>query len=305
MTDVDLNALKVFAKVVEAGSLSEGARRLKMPVSTVSRRVAELEDQLGIRLLERSTRNMRLTAAGAEVLEQARRSVDISDAVAGIACSQRPEVAGTLRLSTPPSIADSLVMPVVGAFLAAYPEVEVQIFATDRTVDHIAEGVDLAFHAGALRDSSLVARKVLTFRHQLVASPTYLRQYPAPERPQDVLRHRVVAFARWGQESRWQFTHVNGREREAVTLVPHVGINEYAGVVAGLLLGLGIGDLPPIVAPGLLRDGRLVEIMPEWRFPPVGLHLMHLSNRHSSRAVRLFKELAAHMVPTLFPDLPA
>jgi DNA-binding transcriptional LysR family regulator len=117
----DLNALAVFAKVIEAGSFSEAARRLKMPISTVSRRVAELEDQLGIRLIERSTRNLRLTELGAEVLEHAIRSAELSEAVESIVSYQLSDVSGTLRLSSMPSVSDTLVTPLVTAFQAAYP----------------------------------------------------------------------------------------------------------------------------------------------------------------------------------------
>src|SRR5215469_16171614 len=121
----DLNALLVFAKVVEANSFSEAARRLKMPVSTVSRRIAELEDQLGVRLLERSTRNLRLTDLGSDILEQARQTAELSDALDSIVSNRWSEVSGTLRLCAPPSISDSLVVPVVSAFQASYPNVHV------------------------------------------------------------------------------------------------------------------------------------------------------------------------------------
>ena len=149
-----------------------------------------------------------------------------------------------------------------------------------------------------------MARKVLTYRHRLVASPAYLERNPPPERPQDILRHRVIGFSRWSQELQWQFSHRDGRQREVVAFTPRVGINDYAGVTAALQAGLGIGDLPPIVQPELLRDGRLVEIMADWRFPSVDLYVVHLGNRHSSRPVRAFKDFAMEMIPTLFPDLP-
>src|SRR6516165_1894884 len=131
----DLNALVVFAKVVEANSFSEAARRLKMPISTVSRKIAELEDELGVRLLERSTRSLRLTELGTEVLEHAARSAELSEAVESIASNCLSDVAGTLRLSAPPSISDTLLTPLVIAFQSSYPNVRVQILVTDRFVD--------------------------------------------------------------------------------------------------------------------------------------------------------------------------
>jgi DNA-binding transcriptional LysR family regulator len=171
----DLNSLALFAKVVEATSFSEAARRLKMPISTVSRRIAELEDQLGVRLLERSTRNLRVTELGAEVLEHARRSAELSEAVEGIVSNRLSEVSGTLKLSAPPSISDTLLTPLVMAFQASYPNIRIQVLVTERMIDLIAEGVDLAFRLGPLKDSCLVARRILTYRHQLVASSSYLK----------------------------------------------------------------------------------------------------------------------------------
>ena len=300
----DLNALIVFAKVIEARSFSEAARRLKMPVSTVSRRVADLEDQLGARLLERSTRNLRLTDVGADVLEHANRILEISEALDGHVSNQLSQVAGTLRLSAPPSISDSLLMPLVGAFQAAYPAVRVQILITERKIDHIADGIDLAFHVGPMQDSSLIARRILTYRHQLVASPAYAASRPLPQRPQELLDHRILAFSHWKPENHWVFTHVNAKDRESVTFLPHLGINDFAGVTAGLLAAQGIGDLPPIVQPELMRDGRLIEIMPDWHFPVFDLSVVHLGSRRLMRPIRMFKEFTYRMAPTLFPHLP-
>jgi DNA-binding transcriptional LysR family regulator len=172
-TMTDLNSLTIFAKVVEANSFSEAARRLKLPTSTVSRRVADLEDQLGVRLLVRSTRSLRLTDVGSEVLEHAQHSAELSEAVDNIASNHLSNVSGTLRLSAPPSISDSLLSPMICAFQASYPDVRVQIFVTERFVDHIAEGIDMGFRVGMLKDSTLIARKILIYRHQLVASPAY------------------------------------------------------------------------------------------------------------------------------------
>jgi DNA-binding transcriptional LysR family regulator len=301
----DLNALVVFAKVVEAKSFSEAARRLGMPVSTVSRRVAELEDQLGVRLLDRSTRNLRLTDLGSELLEHAQRSAEASEAVASIVSDRTSNVSGTLRLSAPPSISDTLLSPLVTAFQASYPNVRVQILIAERFVDHINDGVDIAFRLGALRDSSLVARRILSYRHQLVASPDYLKDCEPPQAPRDLLDHRLIAFSYWRPENRWTFVHVNGKEEETLTFQPHLSMNDFAGLTPVLLAGGGIGDLPPIVQPGLLREGRLVEVMPQWRFRTQDLSLVHLGNRNMPRPMRLFKEFASRMAPTRFQQLPA
>jgi DNA-binding transcriptional LysR family regulator len=300
----DLNALAVFAKVVEAGSFSEAARRLKMPISTVSRRIAELEDELGVRLLERSTRNLRLTELGAEVLEHAARMAELSEAVDGIVSNRLSDVSGTLRLSAPPSISESLLTPLVTAFQASYPNVRVQILVTDRFVDHIAEGVDLVFRLGALKHSALVARPILTYRHQLVASPAYLGGCEPPQKPQDLLDHRLLSFSHWKPENRWTFVHKNGKDKETLTFQPYLAMNDFAGLAPALLAGGGVGELPPVVQPDLVREGRLVEVMPDWRFRTFDLSLVHLGNRHISKPCRLFKEMATQMAPTLFPSLP-
>jgi DNA-binding transcriptional LysR family regulator len=300
----DLNSLVVFAKVVEANSFSEAARRLNMPVSTVSRRVAELEDKLGIRLLERSTRSLRLTELGAEVLEHAIRSAEISEAVENIVSNRLSNVSGTLHLAGPPSISDTLLTPLASAFQASYPNVRIQILVTERFPDHIAEGVDMGFRVGRQRDSSLVARKILTYRHRLVASPAYLKGCKPPEKPQDLLDHRLITFSHWRPEVSWTFVSKNGKHKETLTFQPYLSMNDYAGVAPALVAGGGIGDLPPVVQPDLVRTGRLVEVMPNWHFRTVDLSLVHLGNRHISKPCRLFKEFAAQMAPTLFPDLP-
>jgi DNA-binding transcriptional LysR family regulator len=274
-----------------------------MPLSTVSRRLAELEDQLNLRLLERSTRNLRLTDVGSEVLEHARRTDELSDAIDNLVSSHLSTVTGTLRLSAPPSISDSLIAPLIGAFQKTYPDVRVQVFITDRIVDQIAEGVDVAFRVGALKDSTLVARKLLTYRHQVVASPSYLKTRKAPRSPRDLLKHRLLAFW-WRPTYSWEFTQANGTMKETLSFEPYIGMNDYAGLAAAMLEGAGIGELPPIVQPELMRKGLLVEVMPAWHLPLYDLSLVHLGNRYIPRHVRVFKEFAAQMTPKLFPKLP-
>jgi DNA-binding transcriptional LysR family regulator len=300
----DFNTLMIFAAVVKAKSFSEAARRLKMPLASVSRRVADLEGELGVRLLERSTRSLRLTEVGAEVLEYAERSLEICEAVDSIVSNHKATVSGVLRLSAPPNISESLLTPLLFAFRTSYPDVRVQALITERHIDHIADGVDLAFRVGVPKDVSLVARRLLTYRHRLVASPAYLKKVEAPRKPADLLSHPMITFSYWKPETSFTFCHVNGREKETVTFVPYLSRNDFAGLTPSLLAGAGIGELPPIVQPQLIRDGRLIEVMPNWRFPTFDLSLVHLSNPLVPRPVRVFKEFAVRLAPKIFPDLP-
>jgi DNA-binding transcriptional LysR family regulator len=197
-----------------------------------------------------------------------------------------------------------LLAPLLCGFRASYPNVRVQALITERHIDHIADGVDLAFRVGLLKDASLVARKLLTYRHRLVASPEYLRKVEPPQNPSDLLSHPMITFSYWKPESSFTFLHMNTKAKETVTFSPYLSMNDFAGLTPALLAGEGIGDLPPIVQPELVRDGRLVEVMPNWHFPTFDLSLVHLSNRLVPRPVRVFKEFAVQMAPKLFPDLP-
>jgi len=302
----DLNSLALFAAVTDAKSFSKAAQRLKIPTSTVSRKIAELEKELGARLLERSTRNLRLTDLGADVLDYAHQSADIVQEVANVATDYTSSASGVLRLSAPPSISDSLLVPLICEFQKEFPEISVQVFITERVLDLIADGVDLSFRVSSkLEDSSLVARKLLTYRHQLVASPSYLERFGFPKTPDELLGHRLLAFSFWKPQNTWKLFHMNGREQRSLQFQPHLSINEYVGLATALVEGAGIGELPPIVQPQLIGSGKLVEIMRRWRFRSFHLSILHLSNRYIAKPVRLFKEFATERIPSLFPKLPA
>src|SRR5215471_10135269 len=151
----------------------------------------------------------------------------------------------------------------------------------------------------------MVARRILSYRHQLVASPAYLKKLKPPQTPQDLLSHRLFSFMRRGKpESTWRFAHANREEKESINFQPFLSMNDYGGLATAVLTGSGIGELPPIVQPHLLRDGRLIEVMPKWRFRTLNLWLVHLGNRYAPRPVREFREFAALMAPKLFPELP-
>jgi DNA-binding transcriptional LysR family regulator len=301
---MDLNSLVAFASLVEASSFAEAARRMKMPTSTLSRRIAELENQLGVRLLDRSTRRLRLADVGAELLEHAEQGAQVSDAVSSIASNYGATVSGKLRLSAPPSISDSFLAPLINGFQARYPDVRVQVLIAERAVDHITDGVDLIVRIGQLGDSVLVGRKLLSYRHQLLASRSYLKRFPPIRHPQDLLKHRLLSFARWKPRDRWIFEHVDGNQKETLFFDPYLSMNDYAGLAPAILAGAGVGELPPVVLPGLSRKEALVEVMPKWRFRTFDLWLLHLSNKHLSQAVRAFRDFAVEHTRTLFPNLP-
>jgi DNA-binding transcriptional LysR family regulator len=300
----DLNALAIFAKVVEAKSFTGAARALKRPISTVSRHIAELEEQLGVRLLERSTRSLRLTDVGTEVLEHARHSAELCEAVDSIISNSLSDVSGTVRLCAPPSISDSLIVPVVSAFQASYPSVRVQVRISERLAPSMADDADIAFKVGAFIDASLVVRKLLTYRHRVVASPAYLAARGLPCMPRDLLDHRLLAFSFWRPDHSWSFVNVARNEKETVVFEPCIAINDYAALAGALLAGSGIGELPPIVQPELMRKGLLVEVMPDWHLPVFDLALVHPRRGHVPRQLRVFKEFATQIVPQLFPLLP-
>jgi DNA-binding transcriptional LysR family regulator len=302
----NLNSLALFAAVIDAKSFSRAAQLLKMPTSTMSRRIADLEKELGARLLERSTRKLRQTDLGAQVLALAHQSADIAQEVANIATEHTSGTAGVLRLSAPPSISDSLLSPLISGFQSEFPKISVQVLITERVFDLIADGVDLNFRVGSkLQDSSVVARRVLTYRHQLVASPGYLERFGSPKTPDELHAHRLLAFSFWKPRNTWRLFHTNGKDQRTLQFQPVFAINEYVGLATALVNSAGIGELPPIVQPELVRSGKLVEVMPRWRFRPFHLSMVHLSNRYIAKPVRLFKDFAAERIPLLFPNLPA
>ena len=137
-----------------------------------------------------------------------------------------------------------------------------------------------------------------------MASPAYLEARKPPRTPQDLLSHRLIAFSHWRPENSWSFVHANGKDRETLRFQPYLSMNDFTGLAVALLSGSGIGDLPPVVQPKLLRDRLLVEVMPKWRFRTFDLSVVHVGNRHIPRPVRAFKKFASSMAPTLFPALP-
>ena len=296
---IDRNAMALFVKVVENGSFSKAAQRESVPVSTVSRKISELEKALGVRLLERSTRRLRMTEIGQDYYERCRRGLEEFEAANLMVKDQQAEVAGRLRLSVPPSLSDVLVIPLIEAFQALYPNAIVNCLVTDRHINHIEDGIDISLRVGDLKDSSLVARRLLRYRSVLVASPGYLDRAGAPSHPNELPLHALVAFSRWEPTVSWLL--YNNGETHKIIVEPRIAINDYAGVQSAVINGLGISEIPSILCGQRLQDGSLVEVIPEWQFAPATLSAIYPSNRNLSRLVRLFKDFCVDRIQALAP----
>ena len=296
---IDKNAMALYVKVVENNSFSRAAHREDIPVSTVSRKISELEKALGVRLLERSTRRLRMTEIGRDYYEHCRRGLEEFETANLMVSDQQAEVSGRLRLSVPPSLSDVVIIPLIEAFQALYPNAIVNCLVTDRHVNHIEDGIDISLRVGDLTDSSLVARRLLRYRSVLVASPGYLQRAGAPRHPNELSLHALIAFSRWEPSVSWML--YNNGETHKIKVEPRIAINDYAGVQSAVINGLGISEIPQILCGPALEHGRLVEVMPKWQFAPVTLSVITPSNRNLSRLVRLFKDFCIERIEGLAP----
>lgn len=286
MRGPDLNAMALFARVLQHGSFSEAARRAGMPVSTLSRRIAALEAELGIRLLERTTRRLKPTEAGRAFLVHCQEVLEAGDGAQAMLASHSAEPAGILRLATVPSLSDVLIVPLIHGFLRRYPKVRVKVLATDRHLDMVDDEVDVSLRVGVQADSGLLVRRLLRYRHVLVASPAYLAAAKPLTSPVDLSLHPLLGFSNWFGETTWTLSKSGTVERAPVAL--SIGINDYAGVLSAATSGMGIAEVPSILCQRELALGRLALVMPEWEFAPVDLAAYYLSRRHGSRIVELF-----------------
>lgn len=293
--------MALYVKVVENHSFSETARREDVPVSTVSRKIAELENALGVKLLERSTRRLRMTEIGQDYYEHCRRGLEEFDSANLLVNNRQNEVSGTLRVSVPPSLSDVIVAPLITAFQMRYPNVLFRVLVADRNMHLIEDGIDLALRVGKLDDSNMVARPLLRYRHLLVASPDYIKKYGQPKNPDELSRHPLITFSHWFEEPVWSLT--NSKTIKKFAVKPHLSINEYYGIQRAVLDGIGIGEMPAIICNQQLETGELIEVMPVWHFKPVTLSVIYISRQNLSRVVSLFKEFCVKFLTEKFPDV--
>lgn len=282
----DLNAMVLFARVLQHGSFSEAARRAGVPVSTVSRKISTLERQLGVRLLERTTRAVNPTETGREYLLHCEQIVDALDGAQAALKKRQTDVAGTLRFAAPPSLSEVVLVPLLHGFLRRYPKVAVKVLVTDHHLDLVQDEVDISLRVGPQPESSLVFRRLMRYRHILVAAPSYLADAYDLDEPADLTRHRLLGFTKWFDEIRWKLS--NGAVTERVPVKLWLGINDYAGVIRAAVSGMGVAEIPAILCSRQLRQGLLTVVMPEWQFDEVDLSAYYLTRRHPSRMVELF-----------------
>ena len=272
--DGELDDLRAFVGVVEAGGFTRAAARLGLAKSIVSRRVARLEASLGARLLARTTRNVSATEAGAAFharcvcvlaeLDEAREEV----------AGREGGVVGTLRIAAPLSFGIAHLAPALARFAAAHPRLSLDVAYGERLVDLVAERFDAAIRIGALVDSSLVARRLAPVRTLAVASPAYLERRGAPDTPEDLAAHDCLTYSAAvnGAET-WRFRASDGRH---ITVRPHGRFRADNGeaLVAAALEGLGVTVLPTFLAGAALRSGALLPLLPAFPMPELGLHVV-------------------------------
>ena len=285
-----IQAMATFLAVVETGGFASAARRLNVSPSVVTRAVSELEEHLGVRLLTRTTRHVRVTEAGMRYAESCRTIlVDIEEADSA-AAGAHAMPRGQLTVTSSVNFGCMYVSPIARNYLSQFPEVGINCWFVDRMVNLVDEGVDVAIRIGELPDSSLQAIKVGQVREVLCASPTYLRQRGTPKRPEDLSQHVVIAATGVTPTPEWKFR--DGSRSATIRLQPRftTTMNEAAAECA--VAGFGITRLPLYQIARRVKEGSLALVLEDFEHPAVPIHVVHREGRHGTRKVRAFIDMA-------------
>lgn len=278
--------MSTFTRVVETGSFSAVAREFRTGQPNVSRHIAALERHLGTRLLHRSTRKLTLTPEGERYYSDARRVLEaLAEAESNARGEDRPR--GLLRISCPTLLGRTHVLPHVKAVLGLYPELAIDLQVSDRFIDLVEEGVDLAIRIGTLRDSSLKARRVGLAERVCVASKEYLAVRGYPGSPEDLQRHDCIVYTLSPSAGVWQFGD------RAVKVSGRLQVNTPDGVRGAVLDGLGIAYAPAWLFEDAIRDGRAMALLRDQAAPPVPIHLVYAANRLMPKRARVFADFIA------------
>ena len=275
-----------YARAVETGSFSAVARELSIGQPNVSRHIAALESHLGTRLLHRSTRKLTLTPEGERYYTEVRRALDaIAEAESNARGEDRPQ--GQLRVACPVALARFKLLPLVKPFLARYPNVELDLQISDRKIDLVQEGVDVAIRVGELRDSTLRARPLGTARRICVASPEYLAAHGTPQTPDELVGHNCVLYSLLATGSLWPF------ERAPVEVRGNFRVDSPEGVRSAVLDGIGIGLMPDWLFADALASGQVRPLLRDWTIPPLPISALYPARRLLPRRAVVFMDYLA------------
>lgn len=286
-----LHEIEVFVAVADMGGLSKAAGRLRLSPPAVTRAVAALEDRLGARLFNRTTRSLTLTEAGRRFLDSARRILADLEAAQKEALGEASLPQGHLTITASVTFGRSLLAPAVGGFLESNPRVTVSLLLLDRVVNLVEEGIDLAIRIGHLPESGLIARRIGSVRRSLVASPGYLEKHGTPETPADLKRHRIIAFTGLMPLREWR--HHNGTRQVSVSLDPAFEINDALAALQAAEQGQGIAPALSYMVHDAISDGRLVEVLADDSQPPLPVHIVYPTSRLVAPKVRALVDFVA------------
>ncbi|MCM2279000.1 MAG: LysR family transcriptional regulator [Oligoflexia bacterium] len=282
----DINQIEVFAAVVKAGSFTKAARQLKLPKSSVSRKVALLEDRLGVALIRRTTRKLHLTDVGSKYFQTCTRILaELAEAEANAKSTQESPT-GLLRITAPVELGSALLEEVLQRYLKAYKDVQVDLLLTDRIVDLMEENVDVAVRAGHLADSTLIAKKIGGGEFQLFASAAYLKRAGSPAHPKDLVNHACLAFTGHSDSPEWELE--NGKTRLKIAVPDRVTSSNLSILASLAVRSVGIALLPTFVArQGVFAD-RLVRVLPEWSSGSEPFYVVYPAQRFVSPKLKAF-----------------
>jgi DNA-binding transcriptional LysR family regulator len=282
------DAMRVFVSVATRGSFAEASRSLRLSPSAVTRAVAWLEDELGLSLLTRTTRSLRLTERGATFLESCRQILDDLDDAERRVRGEDAEPRGEMTVAAPVVFGRLHVMPIVDGLLRAHPALKVRLLLSDRNVHLVEEGVDVAVRIGSLADSSLVATTLGAVSRVLVASPAYLAQRGAPASPLDLSAHDLIAFDGLGSVDEWSFATLD----RPLRIEPRLSINSLDAALAGAEAGLGITRALSYQVEAAVREGRLALVLQAFATTPLPVSAVYPARRIGSANVAAFTKAA-------------
>jgi LysR family transcriptional regulator, regulator for bpeEF and oprC len=292
-----LEQLKILVKVVQAGSFTKAADLLGTQKSYLSRVVSQLEAELGVKLLARTTRTLSLTEAGREVHERAVGILGAVDDTVRMAQRSQGEPKGQLRLTCGVELGSIAVGRWIEEYLETYPLATVDAEYTSRVLDLVHEGFDLAIRVGPIGESRLMARPIGQIEYGLFACPRYLASKGAPLTLENLQQHSLITFAGGGPRRGWQLTRIDETDVVKVDAPSRLRVNNSFAVRDALLRGLGIGHLPLLIASESVARKRLVPVLAQWRPVPAPVHALYPSNRYLSPKVRAFIDLAVERFP--------